>query len=523
MFQILIADDEPNIREGLKQFITGNCPQWQVVGAARDGREAVEMAEQFLPDCIMTDITMPHMNGLEFLEKVREELPDTRLLILSGYDDFEYAVQGMRLGVSDYLLKPLDTDLLVKRLDEFAQELTRRQHQWETNAEKLQEYRREQERRISALLEQAKAGELDKAGETEFRSLSGESDRYLAALFQGGAEAEQQLRPLLDQRFSGKVDAYVMDHHRDGMLSVMFCIHRDVSNSEAALLLNRELTAVTIVIRRSCDQPAHFFLGGIKDSIYKLERSGQEAKMAAAYSFYEMAPPVRTVSDVLITRVTACPALDARLTDQIELSADSGDPAAITAAVDNVLAWFYPNGVVDAAYIRLAVLEMCFCVMKKSREHSSITYMEYLACHQEIMEAGTLEELRDCFVNLLLLYRAEDGKKNPGQELVTRVDEIMKSRLDDLQFSLDDVAAELYISPNYLRQLFKQASGQTFTEHLTEMRMREARRLLGDERLKIYEVAERTGYADSRYFSVCYKKYWHITPTDYRRTLSEQL
>ena len=161
--------------------------------------------------------------------------------------------------------------------------------------------------------------------------------------------------------------------------------------------------------------------------------------------------------------------------------------------------------------------------MKKSREHSSITYMEYLACHQEIMEAGTLEELRDCFVNLLLLYRAEDGKKNPGQELVTRVDEIMKSRLDDLQFSLDDVAAELYISPNYLRQLFKQASGQTFTEHLTEMRMREARRLLGDERLKIYEVAERTGYADSRYFSVCYKKYWHITPTDYRRTLSEQL
>lgn len=521
MFQILIADDEPNIREGLKQFITGNCPQWQVVGAARDGREAVQMAEQFLPDCIMTDITMPHMNGLEFLEKVREELPDTRLLILSGYDDFEYAVQGMRLGVSDYLLKPLDTDLLVKRLDEFAQELTWRQHQWESNAEKLQERRREQERRISALLEQARAGELDKAGEAEFYALSGESDRYLAALFQGGAEAERQLRPLLDQRFSGRVDACVLDH-RSGMRSLLFCIHREVSNSEAALLLNRELTAVTIAIRRSCDQSAHFFLGGIKDSIYKLERSEEEAGTAAAYSFPEMAPPVRTVSDVILTRVTACPELDPRLTEQVELAADSGDPAAITAAVDSVLAWFYPNGVVDAAYMKLAVLEMCFCVLKKSREHSSITCMEYLACHQEIMGAKTLEELRDCFVNLLLLYRAENGKKNPGQELVARIDEIMKARLDDLQFSLDDVAAELYISPNYLRQLFKQASGQTFTEHLTEMRMREARRLLGDERLKIYEVAERTGYADSRYFSVCYKKYWHITPTDYRRTLSEQ-
>ena len=111
MFQILIADDEPNIREGVRQFITRRCPEWQVVGAARDGREALEMAERFLPDCIMTDITMPHVNGLEFLEKIKGELPDAKLLILSGYDDFEYAVQGMRLGVSDYLLKPLDTEL----------------------------------------------------------------------------------------------------------------------------------------------------------------------------------------------------------------------------------------------------------------------------------------------------------------------------------------------------------------------------------------------------------------------------
>ena len=104
MFQILIADDEPNIREGVRQFITRRCPEWQVVGAARDGKEALAMAERFLPDCIMTDITMPHVNGLEFLEKIKEELPDAKLLILSGYDDFEYAVQGMRLGVSDYLL-----------------------------------------------------------------------------------------------------------------------------------------------------------------------------------------------------------------------------------------------------------------------------------------------------------------------------------------------------------------------------------------------------------------------------------
>lgn len=521
MFQILIADDEPNIREGLKQFITNHCPEWHVVGAACDGREAVQMAEQYLPDCIMTDITMPHMNGLEFLEKVKDELPDTKMLILSGYDDFEYAVQGMRLGVSDYLLKPLDTAVLIKRLEEFARELTLRQQQWETNAEQLQKRRREQEARIRTLLEQAKTGELDTAAAQEFQVLNGGCNRYLAALFQGGLRAEQELLPLLDQRFAENINAYVLEHHINGMLAVMFCIHKEISNAEAALLLNRELTAITISIRRSCDQPSHFFLGGIKDNLYKLKKSGEEARSAAEYSFYEMAPPVRTVSDVLLTRVTACPDMDQHLVEQVKLAADSSEPAVIASAVNNVLAWFYPNGVVDASYMKLVVLELCFSVLEKRRQRSSLTYVEFLACHQEIIEAGTLEELRECFVNLLLLYRAADGKKNPGQELVARIDEIMKSRLGDLQFSLDDVAAELYISPNYLRQLFKQASGQTFTEHLTEMRMKEARRLLGDERLKIYEVAERTGYADSRYFSVCYKKYWHITPTDYRRTLLE--
>lgn len=520
MFQILIADDEPNIREGVRQFITRRCPEWQVVGAARDGKEALAMAERFLPDCIMTDITMPHVNGLEFLEKIKEELPDAKLLILSGYDDFEYAVQGMRLGVSDYLLKPLDTELLIQRLDAFAAELTQRQQQWQDRVQQMQQ-RLHQEQKIRELMWRASAGELASEEMKELQQFCIGSDRYLVALFQGGPEIRQELPALLNQRFEKKLDAYVLNHSVEGMSFIVFSIHQEVTNAAAALLLTRELTAVVVAIRRKWNQMVHFFLGGIKDNIYKLEKSGHEAKEAAEYSFYEMAPPVRTISDVLLTRVTACPEIDPHLTEQVALTVAGGDAEAIAGAVDGVLSWFYPHGVVDAAYIKMAVLDMCLSVLKKRRGQNPITYVEYKACHQEIMEAGTLEELQECFKNLLLLCRAAEEKKNPGQELVSRIDEIMGEHLSDLQFSLDDVAAELYISPNYLRQLFKQASGQTFTEHLTEMRMKEAQRLLDDESLKIYEVAERTGYADSRYFSVCYKKYWHITPTDYRRTLQE--
>lgn len=209
MFQILIADDEPNIREGVRQFITRRCPEWQVVGAARDGKEALAMAERFLPDCIMTDITMPHVNGLEFLEKIKEELPDAKLLILSGYDDFEYAVQGMRLGVSDYLLKPLDTELLIQRLDAFAAELTQRQQQWQDRVQQMQQ-RLHQEQKIRELMWRASAGELASEEMKELQQFCIGSDRYLVALFQGGPEIRQELPALLNQRFEKKLDAYLL-------------------------------------------------------------------------------------------------------------------------------------------------------------------------------------------------------------------------------------------------------------------------------------------------------------------------
>ncbi|MFQ7724922.1 MAG: response regulator [Ruthenibacterium lactatiformans] len=130
MYRLLIADDEESIREGVADFVRQNCPEWDVAALARDGREALALAREILPDAVLTDITMPHMNGLEFLESLSDLLPEAKLLVLSGYDQFEYAVQALRLGVSDYLLKPLDTAKLVSALSRFAAELDAQALRW---------------------------------------------------------------------------------------------------------------------------------------------------------------------------------------------------------------------------------------------------------------------------------------------------------------------------------------------------------------------------------------------------------
>lgn len=145
MYRLLIADDEESIREGVADFVRQNCPEWDVAALARDGREALALAREILPDAVLTDITMPHMNGLEFLESLSDLLPEAKLLVLSGYDQFEYAVQALRLGVSDYLLKPLDTAKLVSALSRFAAELDAQALRWaqietlRTNTQKTNE------------------------------------------------------------------------------------------------------------------------------------------------------------------------------------------------------------------------------------------------------------------------------------------------------------------------------------------------------------------------------------------------
>ena len=145
MYRLLIADDEESIREGVSDFVRQNCPEWDVAALARDGREALALAREILPDAVLTDITMPHMNGLEFLESLSDLQPEAKLLVLSGYDQFEYAVQALRLGVSDYLLKPLDTAKLVSALSRFAAELDAQALRWaqietlRTNTQKTNE------------------------------------------------------------------------------------------------------------------------------------------------------------------------------------------------------------------------------------------------------------------------------------------------------------------------------------------------------------------------------------------------
>lgn len=118
MIKIFLVEDEMIIRRGIKNSIEWEKEGYQFVGEASDGELALPMIIREKPDIVMTDIKMPFMDGLELSRLIKKELPETKILILSGYDEFEYAKEAIRIGITDYLLKPISSTRLLEVLDD---------------------------------------------------------------------------------------------------------------------------------------------------------------------------------------------------------------------------------------------------------------------------------------------------------------------------------------------------------------------------------------------------------------------
>jgi len=123
MWKLLIADDEPKIRKGIRSIVESEMSNVEVAAEAEDGETALELARKTLPDIFLLDINMPFLNGIELIEKLEREKRATKTIIISGYDEFEYAQKALKLRVFDYILKPFEPELLVQTINKAITEL----------------------------------------------------------------------------------------------------------------------------------------------------------------------------------------------------------------------------------------------------------------------------------------------------------------------------------------------------------------------------------------------------------------
>ncbi len=399
MYKVLIADDEMLIRQGLASFFK-NDERYEVCALAEDGEEALKMARACKPDLILADVNMPFMDGLTFVETLKSEQPQANIVIVTGYDEFEFAQRALRLDVQDYVLKPVSEkefrellDRLAARMDE--QQLRNRHLEWaEHELELHHEYL------VNHFFQRWIEGELDQV------------------------EVRDQLQYL----------------------------HLEIPKEHDVLLL-------------AMREGAEFEENNDKGDTNLIWLACEDL-----------------VGEVLQTR---CEFILVRL--------PSDHMAVITRRLKPELVW-------------TETLQEIYKQLKES------FHMETLTC---LLHGDDPDDIPQ------LLEQGETELTAQGNYsgIVLDAIHIVEREMSDPDLSLLSVSEKLHVSPQYLSRLFHGQTGITFVSYMTRQRLARAMTLLSDPSLKLYEVAERTGYATQHYFSNVFKKAVGISPGEYRRSL----
>ncbi len=525
MTRILIVDDEMLVRLSLKTLIPWQEHGFEIVGEARDGKEALELLEKDPCHIVLTDIRMPDMDGLELISRIREKWPFTRCLILSNHNDFEYVQKALRLGAVDYLLKlawvPEELLAKCKRLQsEFRQE-EEEKHRTAFRLERLSREAREKLLRdlltkYTSRLELANALKGLEFGfdTSRFRVAAVAIDRYEQVLEEDRYQSEQLLNytvvNILNEmvRKNGGGELVEVGGGRFALLS---------SAVTEGLLKQLQQVAETYAkvtlsfgVSRECRemQGLHHAFAEAGEMLEKRFFRGGGTILTAD------APPRRATSEPV--RLGAANAagwlklFEVRQTDAI---------------LQELAVWYSqwveaeeltPAEVRDE-WLHLLVLLNSSLESAGKDIYSVPAYLDQYP-FEVIRTSETLSGIYEWFAGWLAQTMAY-VKEAAGARLRPEIQAVLDIIHEEYhtQLKVSDIARRVGFAENYLSVLFRKETGEKIVDTLTAVRMKKARALLLDPGLKIYEISEMVGYTDSTHFSKYFKKIEGVFPLEFRK------
>lgn len=527
MYTFLIIDDEPVVREGISENIDWESHGFTLVGACRDGREGIRAVDELQPNVVLTDICMPFVDGLELAAFIADRYPATKTILLTGYDEFEYAQEAVKLKVSDFLLKPITPDELRSTLDRLREELE---------------------------AEQRKRRDLERVRQQLRESMPLLRERFLNRLLEGDIEQIEVSRRLqmLDIDLPGPCfTVLAIDPDRaidnDDLTSIALQNAVEVSarerfpaltvrtqREELALILSsdEESTAVLRAIecaeglsahvKQAFDITVSIGVGSTVASPAKIASSYRDAKAALGQRMVLGPNQILTVEQ---TRDTSGPTLP---DDEVSARAlvirtfKGGTAKQTESALAQLVALYRESG----RHVR----ECRFGMQRLLAD--LLSTLELLGVqHNQIPEIRddpfgslnglkTLEDMEKWFGSLHRSARAvlATRLKQHSVAKAFEAEEFIAEHFAEPDVSLTRLCRALSVSKSYFSPVFKAQTGMTFVEYLTRLRMERAQELLTSTDLKSYEIAERTGFVDAHYFSLTFRKQVGVTPTEFRET-----
>lgn len=533
MIKVLIVDDEIIIRTGIRTSIDWESMGMTIVGEASNGKEGFEKVLSLEPHIVVTDVRMPVMDGLEFTKLLKENMPNLRVVIISGYDDFKYAREALRMGVNEYLLKPIGADelinIMLKQCDEIMKELdvinqdTRIKNIFKENLSFMQTrfvnlVVKGENNDLDNIVEKSRELNVDLSGKEYQVIVIDIDDFFLITEKLSSKEREQfkiDIKNICEDVIGPSTNSMVYLSEFDYLFSV---INVKASNK---LSLNKLYKEIQYFIKTQKNITVTIGLSNIYKNILDIPKAYSEAVFTLKNKVYKGKDTIISVNDIDETHTISPMAYSTVNEKEIINLMKIMEAEKLNQVIEKMYLDFINS---KLAYEEIKKICLRIITIAISQlEEIGVDFRKYCNGFEpyiEIEKYETLEDIKiwmksifDSFIEVL--QKSKNEKFNGIVKVAIQY--INEHYREDI--GVEHIAAITYVTPNYFSRVFKKETGKSFTEWINIVRLDKAKILLKDLKLRVYEVAEKVGYNDYKIFTHNFRKYVGCTPKEYRENI----
>jgi two-component system, response regulator YesN len=525
-YKVFFVEDEIVTREGIRDNVDWHGNGFELCGEASDGEIAWPLLQTAKPDVLITDIKMPFMDGLQLCKLVRDRMPGMKIVILSGHDEFEYAQEAIKLGVTEYLLKPVTVQDLHKVLQRVAAEIDHDRKE----KEHLQKLRSQVEENQMVLRERLLLKLL--VGATSSAEAIEQSE-----LLGFGLAARCYL--VLVIKIESRDSAEQFDYHEcqriHGIVSSL------IENDPDVFLVKKDLEELVLIMKG--DTPEYLQ----EERDYLLAQIDLQAKKTGCSLAIASGTPKKRVADICQSFFEALAILQNTSDKSQEVVDDGVDKAELLKVDKSAVEEYLKFGVKEDFddFFDGFILPLGDAAFKSSIIKNYIFMDMMLATARFVTELGgnveqvvpglnrfesvltrlkTVEQIKDQARLILASAIAFRDRQTSSHHvgIIQQAKEYIDHHYMDPDISLSEVAALVGHSPSHFSTVFSQETGQTLKEYMTESRIKRAKELLRTTTLRSAEIAPQIGYNDPHYFSFVFRKRTGLSPKEFRSQVVQE-
>jgi len=539
MYKLAIFEDEQTVRKNIIKKIDWEKYGFIIVGEAENGVEGLEVIEATVPDVIITDIEMPFMDGLELSKITREKYPTVKIVILTGFDEFKYAKSAIDLEVVEYILKPVSAEGLIATIKKLKEQLDIEIGQKENLQLLKQNYLKSlpiiRENFLNELISNKhdKSDILEKAN---YLNINLHEEIFVCSVINidkasinkiNFAQSDYELIKFAVLNTSREiVERLNLGHvfsHEDHIVIISLFSSNDKLHIEEILF--KYLEEIRYYIEKYMKITVSIGIGNLCYNVEEISNSYKNALISLNYRFIIGNNKLIYIDDLEPQNLIKIE-FDEKKEELLLTSIKFGSKQDVCKTIEELFSYFKDEKTSFNDY-QVYLLEILAVIVKVSKSlmlDSGELFGQNYNLFVEMFKFNTLSEVKQWFENICiqLMTSISATRQSSCKMHVENAKKFIKENYWNSEISINSVSNYLHISPSYFGAIFKEQVGETFINYLLSVRMFNTKSLISTTSLKNYEIAEKVGYTDQYYFSHSFKKYFKISPNEFRNNLNKK-